>query len=110
MPGTSPGMKKCSGGLLDAENQSAATLLDFLAARSRSMTARQPVLRSARCLYMQAVVLGVFGISSLPRGKRWPGPICGGPAAKAEPAAGDSPGKEPAEGKRTSAPARVVAA
>ena len=45
-------------------NYLAATLLDF-AARSLSMTERQPVLRSARCFIMHAVIAGMLGISEL---------------------------------------------
>ena len=44
-----------------------ASLPDFWAAISRSITVRQPVLRSARCLNMQAVIFGMFGISELHR-------------------------------------------
>src|SRR5258705_12977105 len=99
MPGTSPSMTKCSAGLLDAENQSAATLLDFLAARSRSMTARQPVLRSARCLYMQAVIFGMFGISSLHRRKASPVHIRSPSALKAKPAVRDSARREAAKAR-----------
>src|SRR5215204_5971319 len=51
----------------DIRNQSAATLLPGFLARSRSITARQPVLSWARCLNMQAVIFGIFGISSLHR-------------------------------------------
>src|SRR3954471_17132883 len=47
----------------------AATLLDFWAARSRSITLRQPVLRSDLCLNMQAVIFETFGISLLQRRK-----------------------------------------
>src|SRR5207248_11159769 len=50
----------------------ASALFDFLAARSRSITVRQPVLSSARCLNMQAVIFGMFGISSLQRRKASP--------------------------------------
>src|SRR5665213_3549244 len=46
---------------------SAATLLDFCAARSRSSTVRQPALRLERCLTMHAVIFGMFGISELQR-------------------------------------------
>ena len=52
-----------------------ATLLD-LAARSLSINARQPALRSALCLYMQAVIAGMFGISELHRRKASPVHIC----------------------------------
>ena len=49
---------------MTSENYCAATLLDFCA-RSRSITVRQPVLRLARFFIMQAVIFGIFGISSL---------------------------------------------
>ena len=48
------------------------------------MTVRQPVLRSARCLYMQAVIFGMFGISSLHRRNASPVHICCASALKAK--------------------------
>src|SRR4029453_15060760 len=67
--------RRCGAGLsscaeskpTNRENQFAETLPDFWAARSRSITARQPTESSARCLYMQAVIAGIFGISLLQR-------------------------------------------
>ena len=41
-----------------------AIVRDFWAAKSRSNTARQPALRSLRCLTMQAVIFGILGISA----------------------------------------------
>jgi hypothetical protein len=52
--------------LVQRANYFAATLLDC-AARSWSITVRQPVLSSALCLNMQAVIFGMFGISELHR-------------------------------------------
>jgi hypothetical protein len=46
------------------ENYLAATLLDF-AVGSRSSAVRQSVLSWALCLYMQAVIAGMFGNSEL---------------------------------------------
>src|SRR5581483_103156 len=46
-----------------------ATVCDFRAAKSRSITARQPGLRSARCLTMQAVIFGILGMSAEQRRK-----------------------------------------
>jgi hypothetical protein len=48
-------------------NYCVATLLDRAAPSSRSTAARQPVLSSALRLSMQALVLGMFGISELHR-------------------------------------------
>ena len=62
-------------GRRQARNYCSATLLDFCA-RSRSITARQPVLRLARFFIMQAVIFGIFGISSLQSLKASPVHIC----------------------------------
>ena len=59
------------------------TFLD-LAASSLSITARQLVLRSDRCLSMQAVIFGIFGISKLQRRKASPVHICCASALKAK--------------------------
>ena len=59
-----------------------ATFLD-LAARSLSITARQPTLSSALCLNMQAVIFGIFGISELQRRNASPVHICCASALKA---------------------------
>ena len=53
-----------------------AATLDFCAARSRSITARQPLERLARFLNMQAVIFGMFGISELQRRNASPVHIC----------------------------------
>src|SRR5271165_5094641 len=64
---------------------SSAVATFFLApARSRSMTERQPLLRSARCFIMQAVIFGMFGISELQRRKASPVHICCASALKAK--------------------------
>src|ERR1700710_2893426 len=68
----------------------AATLLDDLAAISRSITVRQPVLSSARCLYMQAVIFGMFGISELQRRKASPVHRCCASELKAKPEVDDT--------------------
>ena len=49
-----------------------AATLDFCAAKSRSITVRQPLERLARFLTMQAVIFGMFGISELQRRKASP--------------------------------------
>src|SRR5260370_2621276 len=53
-------------------------------ARAGSMTARQPVLRLARCLIMQAVIRGMFGISELQRRNASPVHSCCASALKAK--------------------------
>src|SRR5258707_14556495 len=53
----------------------AATFLPCLA-RSRSITTRQPLLNWLRCLIMQAVIAGVFGISELQSLNASPVHIC----------------------------------
>ena len=40
------------------------------------MTPRQPALRSVRCLIMQAVIFGIFGISELQRRNASPVHCC----------------------------------
>src|SRR6202022_1016599 len=77
-------------------NHFAATL-DCLAARSRSITARQPVLRSALCLNMQAVIFGMLGISELQRRNASPVHICCASALKAKLELDDSAEKETAK-------------
>src|SRR5882757_697106 len=54
------------------------------AARSRSSTVRQPLERLARCLMMQAVTFGMFGISELQRRNASPVHICWASALKAK--------------------------
>ena len=71
------------------QNYFAATL-GCCAARSRSITVRQPALRLARCLYMQAVMAGMSGISELHRRNASPVHICCASALKAKLALGDS--------------------
>src|SRR5262249_25690642 len=51
--------------VLSSHQLVAATFLPREAARSLSMTMRQPVLSWGRCLYMEAVIAGMFGISEL---------------------------------------------
>src|ERR1700712_2312821 len=63
---------------------SVATLLDFWAANSRSITFRQPALRLLRFLTMHAVILEMFGISELQRRKASPVHICCASALKAK--------------------------
>src|SRR5271156_4525874 len=67
-----------------------ATLLDFAAARSLSITARQPVLRLALFLYIQAVIFGMLGISELQRRNASPVHISCASALKAKPWVEDS--------------------
>jgi hypothetical protein len=55
---------------------SAATLVDFWAAASRSMTVLQPALKLARFLTMHAVIFGMFGISELHKRNASPVHIC----------------------------------
>src|SRR6266700_2051074 len=74
----------------------AATFPD-LAARSRSITARQPVLSAARCLNMQAVIAGMFGMSELHRRKASPVHICCASALKAKLGLDDSADTEAAK-------------
>src|ERR1700720_763 len=62
----------------------AATLLLAWAARSRSITVRQPVLSSALCLNMQAVIFGTSGISELHSRNASPVHICCASALKAK--------------------------
>src|ERR1700682_315336 len=78
-------------------NYCAATLLDCLAARSLSITVRQPVLRSARCLYMQAVIFGMLGISELQSRNASPVHICCASALKAKLEVEDSADRETAK-------------
>src|SRR5436190_9146708 len=61
-----------------------ATLPDC-AAKSRSITARQPLERLARCFTMQAVIFGMFGISELQSRNASPVHICWASALKAKP-------------------------
>src|SRR5277367_6474720 len=51
---------------------------------SRSITVRQPLLSSVRCLNMQAVIFGMFGISELHRRKASLVHICCASALKAK--------------------------
>ena len=53
-------------------------------ARVLSITARQPALRSERCLIMQAVIFGMLGISGEHRRKASPVHICCASAEKAK--------------------------
>src|SRR4029079_5145536 len=62
----------------------AASLPDFWAASSRSITPRQPVLRSARCLIMQDVIFGILGISELQKRNASPVHCCCASALKAK--------------------------
>lgn len=66
-----------------------ATVLD-LPANSLSITARQPALRSERCLIMQAVIFGIFGISELQSLNASPVHICCASALKAKLAVEDT--------------------
>jgi hypothetical protein len=66
-----------------------ATVLD-LPANSLSITARQPALRSERCLTMQAVIFEIFGISELQSLKASPVHICCASALKAKLAVEDT--------------------
>src|SRR2546423_2560635 len=85
-----------SGSRRKNANYCAATLLACLP-RSRSITARQPVLRSALCLIMQAVIFGIFGISELHRRKASPVHICCASALKAKLALDDRAENETAK-------------
>ena len=51
---------------------------------SRSITVRQPELRSERCLIMQAVIFGILGISELQRRNASPVHCCCASALKAK--------------------------
>src|SRR5207302_9420425 len=62
-----------------------AATLPAWAARSRSITARQPLERLARCFIMQAVIFEMFGISELQRRNASPVHICWASALKAKP-------------------------
>ena len=53
-------------------------------ARFLSITARQPALKSERCLIMQAVIFGMLGISDEHRRKASPVHICCASAEKAK--------------------------
>ena len=53
-------------------------------ARSLSITARQPALRSERCFIMHAVIFGMLGISAEHRRKASPVHICCASAEKAK--------------------------
>src|SRR5262249_15610949 len=64
-----------------------------------SITARQPGLSWARCLTMQAVILGMFGISELQRRNASPVHICRASAVEAKLLLGDQPGDEAGEGQ-----------
>src|SRR5713226_4288993 len=70
--------------------------LDRCAARSRSITVRQPLLRSARCFIMQAVILEMLGISELQSRNASPVHICCASALKAKLALEDNAEKETA--------------
>ena len=59
--------------------------LPACAARSRSITARQPLERLARCFIMQAVIFEMFGISELQRRNASPVHIDWASALKAKP-------------------------
>ena len=61
-----------------------ATLRDFWAARSLSITERQPALKLGAMLIMQAVIFGMFGISLLHRRKASPVHCCCASALKAK--------------------------
>lgn len=65
------------------QNYFAATF-GCCAARSRSITVRQPGLGLALCLYMQAVMAGMSGISELHRRNASPVHICCASALKAK--------------------------
>ena len=77
-----------------------------LAARSRSITARQPVLSCALCLNMQAVMAGMLGISELQRRNASPVHIYCASALKAKLEVDASAEKEPA--KASTKPARRI--
>src|SRR6202041_2019714 len=64
-------------------NYLVATLLDCWA-MSLSITALQPALRLVRCLTMQAVMAGMFGISEAQRRNASPVHICWASALKAK--------------------------
>src|SRR6185295_11366647 len=81
----------------------AASLPDFWAARSRSKTERQPVLRSERCFIMQAVIFGIFGISELQSRNASPVHCCCASELKAKLAV-----DETAENEAAKASARVI--
>src|SRR5579863_1727681 len=85
-----------TGALLRGSPYWAATLLDFAAALSRSITARQPVLNSARCLTMHAVIFGMLGISELHRRNASPVHICCASALNAKLEVDDSDENEAA--------------
>ena len=74
----------------------AATLRDC-AARSRSSTVRQPLERLARCLIMQAVILGMLGISELQRRNASPVHIDCASALKAKLEVAETAGKAAAK-------------
>jgi hypothetical protein len=59
-------------------------LRDAPLARSLSITARQPELRSERCFIMHAVIFGMLGISDEHRRKASPVHICCASAEKAK--------------------------
>ena len=69
---------RCEGDYFDAT-------LPACAARSRSITARQPLERLARCFIIQAVIFGIFGISELQRRNASPVHIDWASALKAKP-------------------------
>src|SRR4029453_6649711 len=58
------------------------------------MTPRQPTLRSARCLIMQAVIFGIFGISELQRRNASPVHCCCASELKAKLAVDEAAAKE----------------
>ena len=67
------------------------------------MTPRQPTLRSARCLIMQAVIFGIFGISELQRRNASPVHCCCASELKAKLAV-----EETAENEAAKASAKVI--
>jgi hypothetical protein len=75
---------------LASANHCSATTFLLPLARSRSITARQPPESSERCLYMQAVIFGISGISELQRRKASPVHICCASELKAKLAEEDS--------------------
>jgi hypothetical protein len=79
------------------EDQSFSATLLPLAARSLSITARQPALNSPRCLIMQVVTAGIFGISALQNLKASPVHICRASAEKAKDGLDDSADRETAK-------------
>jgi hypothetical protein len=95
-----------------AEQQDAAGRNYFVAtwarcaARSRSITVRQPTLSLARCLIMHAVIAGTLGISELHRRNASPLHICCASALKAKLALDDSAEQETA--KASTKPARRI--